>query len=151
MREGPSLAGYPAGSGSGRALFAATPNGLGADENGLKFSAKVKLQSCYGKAAGSRSRFKRRAYIQKTTGDAEQIANHLYIQGAGVSQLSTFLTTPARDLSRRTFSRITGRECIFQFLQVASQLDICNDQPTDNLQRLHLCWRERVRLAINYA
>jgi len=35
MREGPSLAVYPAGSGSGGALFAETPNGLGAEGNSL--------------------------------------------------------------------------------------------------------------------
>jgi hypothetical protein len=55
MREGPSLAGYPAGSGSGVALFAETPNGLGAARNCLDFSAKVKLQLCYGKRCAPNS------------------------------------------------------------------------------------------------
>jgi hypothetical protein len=36
----PARAGYPAESGSGGALFAETPNGLGADENSQKLSAK---------------------------------------------------------------------------------------------------------------
>src|SRR4030088_3524306 len=40
----PAFAGYPAESGSGGALFAETPNRLGADENSLTSNAKVKLQ-----------------------------------------------------------------------------------------------------------
>jgi hypothetical protein len=53
MREGPSLAGYPAGSGSGGALFAEPPNGLGADADSQKRRVQVKLQFCYGKTGGT--------------------------------------------------------------------------------------------------
>src|ERR1700730_8757321 len=38
MRAGPSLADYPARSGSGGALFAETPNGLCADKNSLNLA-----------------------------------------------------------------------------------------------------------------
>jgi hypothetical protein len=52
MREGPSLAGYPAGSGSGGALFAETPNGLGADGNSLKNLVRSKVTTSLRKRAG---------------------------------------------------------------------------------------------------
>jgi hypothetical protein len=45
VASGPYVRGFPAGSGSGGALFAETPNELGADRNSLNFRVEVKLQS----------------------------------------------------------------------------------------------------------